>query len=95
MTDARYTDSCRPRRKPTLSDNDTTFGVWLWISLHVVGVFLQRFPRESRLLSEEHTNSKNDAELVHFARTGNREAYGELIRRYQHSIWGLAWLLGR
>jgi RNA polymerase sigma-70 factor, ECF subfamily len=38
-------------------------------------------------------NSKNDAELVHLARAGNREAYGELIRRYQHSIWGLACLL--
>lgn len=38
-------------------------------------------------------NSKNDAELVILARTGNREAYGELIRRYQHSIWGLERLL--
>ncbi len=38
-------------------------------------------------------NSKNDAELVHLARAGNREACGELIRRYQHSIWGLACLL--
>ncbi len=37
--------------------------------------------------------SKNDAELVHWARTGNRDAYGELVRRYQHSIWGLASLL--
>jgi RNA polymerase sigma-70 factor (ECF subfamily) len=38
-------------------------------------------------------NSKTDAELVHLARAGNREAYGELIRRYQHSIWSLACLL--
>jgi RNA polymerase sigma-70 factor (ECF subfamily) len=38
-------------------------------------------------------NSKTDAELVHLARAGNREAYGELIRRYQHSISGLACLL--
>ena len=38
-------------------------------------------------------NSKNDAELVHLARAGNRDAYGELIRRYQRSIWGLACLL--
>src|SRR5579863_10696625 len=38
-------------------------------------------------------NSKNDAELVHLARAGNRDAYGELIRRYQYSIWGLACLL--
>jgi len=37
--------------------------------------------------------SKNDAELVHLARAGNRDAYGELIRRYQRSIWGLAYLL--
>jgi RNA polymerase sigma factor (sigma-70 family) len=38
-------------------------------------------------------NSKNDAELVHLARAGNRDAYGELIRRYQRSICGLACLL--
>lgn len=38
-------------------------------------------------------DSKNDGELVQLARAGNREAYGELIRRYQHSIWGLACLL--
>lgn len=38
-------------------------------------------------------NSKNDAELVDLARAGNREAYDELIRRYQRSIWGLACLL--
>jgi RNA polymerase sigma factor (sigma-70 family) len=37
--------------------------------------------------------SKNDAELVHLARTGNRDAYSELIRRYQRPIWGLAYLL--
>ena len=37
--------------------------------------------------------SKSDAELVHLARAGNRDAYDELIRRYQHSIWGLACLL--
>jgi len=37
--------------------------------------------------------SKNDAELVHLARAGNRDAYDELIRRYQRSIWGLAYLL--
>src|SRR5688572_1383680 len=37
--------------------------------------------------------SKNDAELVHLARAGNRDAYGELIRRYQRSICGLACLL--
>jgi hypothetical protein len=33
--------------------------------------------------------SKNDAELVHLARAGNRDAYSELIQRYQHPIWGL------
>src|SRR5262245_29371172 len=38
-------------------------------------------------------HSRSDAELVHLARAGNREAYGELIRRYQYSIWGLAYLL--
>src|SRR5688572_30561342 len=38
-------------------------------------------------------NSKNDAELVHLARAGNRDADGELIRRYQRSICGLACLL--
>jgi RNA polymerase sigma factor (sigma-70 family) len=37
--------------------------------------------------------SKSDAEPVHLARAGNRDAYDELIRRYQHSIWGLACLL--
>jgi RNA polymerase sigma-70 factor (ECF subfamily) len=37
--------------------------------------------------------SKNDFELVHLARAGNRDAYGELIRRYQRPIWGLAYLL--
>ncbi|HEX2101414.1 MAG TPA: sigma-70 family RNA polymerase sigma factor, partial [Candidatus Synoicihabitans sp.] len=38
-------------------------------------------------------NSKTDAELVHLARGGDRDAYGELIRRYQRSICGLACLL--
>jgi RNA polymerase sigma factor (sigma-70 family) len=38
-------------------------------------------------------NSKHDAELVHLARAGNRDAYGELIRRYQRSIYGLACLM--
>ena len=37
--------------------------------------------------------SKKDAELVNLARMGNRDAYDELIRRYQRSIWGLACLL--
>jgi RNA polymerase sigma factor (sigma-70 family) len=37
--------------------------------------------------------SKNDAELVHLARAGSWDAYGELISRYQRSIWGLAYLL--
>ena len=36
---------------------------------------------------------KSDGELVHLARAGNREAYGELIRRYQRPIWGVAWSL--
>jgi hypothetical protein len=30
--------------------------------------------------------SKNDAELVHLARAGNRDAYSELIQRYQRPI---------
>ncbi len=38
-------------------------------------------------------DSNNDAELVRLARAGNRDAYGELIRRYQHQIWGLACIL--
>jgi RNA polymerase sigma factor (sigma-70 family) len=38
-------------------------------------------------------DSKNDAQLVHWARAGNRDAYDELIRRYQRPIWGLAYLL--
>jgi RNA polymerase sigma-70 factor (ECF subfamily) len=38
-------------------------------------------------------DSKNDADLVRMARAGNRDAYGELIRRYQHQIWGLACIL--
>src|SRR5688572_7971236 len=38
-------------------------------------------------------NSKKDAELVQLSRAGNRDAYGELIRRYQRSICGLACLL--
>ncbi len=37
--------------------------------------------------------SKNDGELVQMARAGNRDAYGELVRRYQRPIWGLAYLL--
>jgi RNA polymerase sigma factor (sigma-70 family) len=55
--------------------------------------FLQRFLGETRLLCEEQMKSKDDAELVHLARAGNRDAYGELIRRYQRPIWGLAYLL--
>jgi RNA polymerase sigma factor (sigma-70 family) len=38
-------------------------------------------------------DSKNDSELVRLARAGNRDAYGELIRRYQQQIWGLACIL--
>ncbi|MBV8844741.1 MAG: sigma-70 family RNA polymerase sigma factor [Bryobacterales bacterium] len=38
-------------------------------------------------------NSQSDAELVQLARAGNRDAYDELIRRSQRSIWGLACLL--
>ena len=38
-------------------------------------------------------DSKSDAELVGLARAGDRDAYGELIRRYQHQIWGLACIL--
>jgi len=38
-------------------------------------------------------HSKKDAELVHLARAGNRDAYGELIRRYQQPTWGLACIL--
>jgi hypothetical protein len=37
--------------------------------------------------------SSNDADLVRLARAGNRGAFGELIRRYQHQIWGLACIL--
>ena len=37
--------------------------------------------------------AKTDAELVDLTRSGNRDAYGELIRRYQRSIWRLACLL--
>jgi hypothetical protein len=43
--------------------------------------FLQRFLGESRLLCEEQMKLKNDAELVHLARAGNRDAYDELIRQ--------------
>lgn len=35
----------------------------------------------------------HDGELVGLARDGNRDAYGELIRRYQRPIWGLAYVL--
>jgi len=38
-------------------------------------------------------DSKTDADLVGMARAGNRDAYGELIRRYQRQIWGLACVL--
>jgi RNA polymerase sigma factor (sigma-70 family) len=38
-------------------------------------------------------DSKSDADLVRMARAGHRDAYGELIHRYQHQIWGLAYLL--
>src|SRR5262245_12256242 len=37
--------------------------------------------------------SKSDAELVNMARAGNREAYNELIRRHQRSMWALAYVL--
>src|SRR6187551_1688758 len=55
--------------------------------------FLQRFVCAARLLFEEQMQSKDDAELVHLARAGNREAYDELIRRYQRPMWGLAYVL--
>jgi RNA polymerase sigma factor (sigma-70 family) len=54
---------------------------------------VQRFPGESRLICVEQMDPKNDADLVHLARAGNRDAYGELILRYQHQIWGLACIL--
>jgi RNA polymerase sigma factor (sigma-70 family) len=54
---------------------------------------LQRFPGECRLVYEEQMDSKNDAELVHLSRAGNRDAYSELVRRYQRSISSLASLL--
>jgi RNA polymerase sigma-70 factor (ECF subfamily) len=38
-------------------------------------------------------DSRTDAELVVLARAGDRDAYGELIRRYQHQISGLACIL--
>jgi RNA polymerase sigma factor (sigma-70 family) len=38
-------------------------------------------------------DSKTDADLVRMARAGNRDAYGELIRRYQRQICGLACIL--
>jgi RNA polymerase sigma factor (sigma-70 family) len=38
-------------------------------------------------------DSKTDAELVRLARAGDQDAYGELIRRYQRQIWGLACIL--
>ena len=34
---------------------------------------------------------KSDAELVHLARSGSREGFDELIRRYQRSLAALAW----
>jgi RNA polymerase sigma-70 factor (ECF subfamily) len=37
--------------------------------------------------------SKTDAELVRLARAGRRDAYDELIRRYQNPTLGLACLL--
>jgi len=54
-------------------------------------IFLQRFAHAARLLFEEQMQSRDDAQLVHLARAGNREAYNELIRRYQRSMWGLAY----
>lgn len=54
---------------------------------------LQRFLTQTRLICEKRMDSKNDAELVRIARAGNRDAYGELIRRYQHQICGLACIL--
>src|SRR5690242_13233184 len=38
-------------------------------------------------------HSRSDDELVGLARAGERDAYGELIRRYQHQICGLACVL--
>src|SRR5262245_25418424 len=55
--------------------------------------FLQRFASTTRLRFEEQMESTGDAELVHLARTGNRDAYNELIRRYQRSMWALAYVL--
>jgi len=55
--------------------------------------FCSVFPLKVDYICEEQMDSKNDAELVHLARAGNRDAYSELIRRYQRSIWGLACLL--
>jgi RNA polymerase sigma factor (sigma-70 family) len=69
------------------------FGVGLSTSGMCLNDSLQRFLGETRLLCEEQMKSKNDAELVRLARAGNRDAYGELIRRHQRSIWGLAYLL--
>ncbi|HET7873759.1 MAG TPA: sigma-70 family RNA polymerase sigma factor [Terriglobales bacterium] len=40
-------------------------------------------------------NSTSDAELVHRARQGDREAFSELIRRYQRPIYALACALLR
>jgi DNA-directed RNA polymerase specialized sigma24 family protein len=38
-------------------------------------------------------DSRSDADLARLARAGNRDAYSELIRRYQHQIWALACIL--
>ena len=61
--------------------------------VEVFAGFLQRFVAESRLTCEQRMDANNDAELVRMARAGNRDAYGALIRRYQHQIWGLACVL--
>lgn len=32
-----------------------------------------------------------DADLIHYASTGHKEAFAELIRRYQGLVYGLAY----
>ncbi len=39
------------------------------------------------------TTGTTDAELVHLTRSGNAEAYGELVARYQGHVYGLAYSL--